>query len=149
MIFMANSIEGDEKICEFVTILPNSEIGSNCDICSHRLIESDVVIYTRFAIKSGVQIWGGLCIDGDIFIGSNINFTNDQFLHSKQYHEKFSMTTIKCGASIEGGGSDSARTHRRRIGDGWRRGSYNKVGARRRYCRQRPCSHHQFQWGEQ
>jgi acetyltransferase-like isoleucine patch superfamily enzyme len=51
-------------------------------------------------IKCGVQLWDGLRVADDVFIGPNATFTNDLFPRSKQYPEKFLPTHIKAGASI-------------------------------------------------
>ncbi len=92
------------RIWQFVVILPGAKIGADCNICSHCLIENDVVIGDRVTVKSGVQLWDGLRIKDDVFIGPNVTFTNDKFPRSKIYPDKFLGTTIGKGASIGGGG---------------------------------------------
>jgi acetyltransferase-like isoleucine patch superfamily enzyme len=47
-----------------------------------------------------VQIWDGVSIENDVFIGPNVTFTNDLFPSSKRYPEVFLKTLIKKGASI-------------------------------------------------
>lgn len=91
------------RIWQFVVILPNARIGADCNICSHVFIENDVVIGDRVTIKSGVQLWDGLRIEDDVFIGPNVTFTNDPFPRSKQYPPAFAVTTVQAGASIGGG----------------------------------------------
>ncbi len=54
----------------------------------------------RVTVKSGVQLWDGLTVEDDVFIGPNVSFTNDKFPRSKQYPTAFQRTTIKRGASI-------------------------------------------------
>jgi len=93
----------DTRIWQFVVILPNARIGADCNICSHVLIENDVIIGDRVTVKSGVQLWDGLRIEDDVFIGPNVTFTNDPFPRSKQYPAAFAVTTVKVGASIGGG----------------------------------------------
>jgi UDP-2-acetamido-3-amino-2,3-dideoxy-glucuronate N-acetyltransferase len=100
---MSSSIGKDTRVWQFVVILADAQIGSYCNICSHCLIENDVVIGDRVTIKSGVQIWDGLRIEDDVFIGPNVTFTNDLLPRSKQYPGKFAITEIKRGASIGGG----------------------------------------------
>jgi dTDP-4-dehydrorhamnose 3,5-epimerase-like enzyme len=51
-------------------------------------------------VKCGVQIWDGLRIEDDVFIGPNATFTNDLHPRSKQYPDKFAQTIIQKGASI-------------------------------------------------
>ncbi len=88
------------KIWQFCVILPGAEIGPDCNICSHVLIEGDVQIGSRVTVKSGVQLWNGLRVGDDVFIGPNATFTNDKFPRSKQYPEAFPCTTVLAGASI-------------------------------------------------
>jgi len=91
------------KIWQFTVILPEAIIGDECNICSHCFIENDVIIGNRVTLKCGVQLWDGLCIEDDVFIGPNVTFTNDPFPRSKKYPMSFSKTTVKAGASIGGG----------------------------------------------
>lgn len=91
------------RIWQFVVILPHARIGADCNICSHVLIENDVVIGDRVTVKSGVQLWDGTRIEDDVFIGPNVTFTNDVFPRSKQYPAAFALTTVGKGASIGGG----------------------------------------------
>lgn len=117
----SQDIGEDTRIWQFVVILSGAKIGNDCNICSHCLIENDVVIGDRVTVKSGVQLWDGIRIEDDVFIGPNVTFTNDKFPQSKQYPEQFLGTTIRRGASI-GGGSDPAGHYRWRESNG-RRGS--------------------------
>lgn len=88
------------RIWQYVVVLPNAVIGQDCNICSHCLIENDVIVGDRVTVKSGVQLWDGLRIGDDVFIGPNVTFTNDKFPRSKQYQDTFSLTEIDAGASI-------------------------------------------------
>lgn len=96
----SNNIGQGTKIWQFVVVLKNAKIGRECNICSHCFIENDVVIGDRVTIKSGVQLWDGISIDDDVFIGPNVTFTNDRFPRSKQYLNEYPNTHIKKGASI-------------------------------------------------
>ena len=91
------------RIWQFVVVFPEARIGADCNICAHVLIENDVVIGDRVTVKSGVQMWDGLRIEDDVFIGPNVTFTNDTFPRSKQYPTAFPITTVQAGASIGGG----------------------------------------------
>lgn len=91
------------RVWQFVIILAGAKIGKECNICSHCLIENDVIIGDRVTIKSGVQLWDGLRVDDDVFIGPNVTFTNDK--HPKSGNKNFLclQTHIEKGASIGGG----------------------------------------------
>ena len=88
------------NIWQFCIVLPDAQIGCNCNICAHVLIENDVVIGNNVTVKSGVQIWDGVTIEDDVFIGPNVTFTNDLVPRSKCYPINFVKTRIKKGASI-------------------------------------------------
>ena len=88
------------KVWQFVVVLPGAVIGQDCNICSHCLIENDVVIGDRVTVKSGVQLWDGVRLEDDVFVGPNVTFTNDMFPRSKIYPAAFPQTIIMKGASI-------------------------------------------------
>jgi acetyltransferase-like isoleucine patch superfamily enzyme len=91
---------GDKtRVWAFVHILPGAVIGEECNICDHVFIEGDVTIGDRVTIKCGVQVWDGLRIESDVFIGPNATFTNDPYPRSKQDFE-LSYTLVKEGATI-------------------------------------------------
>jgi acetyltransferase-like isoleucine patch superfamily enzyme len=87
-------------IWQFVVILKNAIIGSNCNICAHVLIENEVEIGNNVTIKSGVQVWDGLIIEDDVHIGPNVTFTNDLIPRSKNVNYSLETTIIEKGASI-------------------------------------------------
>ena len=99
----ASIIGENTNIWQYVVVLEKAIIGSNVNICSHCFIENDVVIGNGVTIKNGNQIWDGLRIDDDVFIGPNVTFTNDKFPRSKKPIKNFTNTIIKKGASIGAG----------------------------------------------
>jgi acetyltransferase-like isoleucine patch superfamily enzyme len=88
------------SIWQFCVVLSQAQIGDECNICSHCFIENDVVLGKRVTVKCGVQLWDGLRIEDDVFIGPNVTFTNDKHPRSKQYPNVFNQTIIRKGASI-------------------------------------------------
>jgi UDP-2-acetamido-3-amino-2,3-dideoxy-glucuronate N-acetyltransferase len=88
------------KVWAFVHIFGGAVIGEDCNICDQVLIESDVIVGNRVTIKSGVQLWDGIRLEDDTFIGPNATFTNDPFPRSKQYLAQYPPTFIRAGASI-------------------------------------------------
>lgn len=95
-----NNIGKGTNIWQFCVILPDAEIGENCNICSHCFIENNVQIGNNVTIKSGVQIWDGITIEDDVFIGPNVTFCNDKYPKSKNKDFNLKPITIKKGASI-------------------------------------------------
>jgi len=47
-----------------------------------------------------VQVWDGITLEDNVFIGPNVTFTNDFLPRSKQYPKDFLKTIIKKSASI-------------------------------------------------
>ena len=92
------------RVWQCCVILPKAQIGENCNICSHCMIENDVRRGNNVTIKNGVQIWDGMTIEDNAFIGSNVTFTNDKYPRSKQPFDLLPIT-IKKGATIGGGSS--------------------------------------------
>ena len=99
----STSIGTGTRVWQFVVVLPGAKIGQECNICAHSFIENDVVVGSRVTVKSGVQLWDGLRVGNDVFIGPNASFTNDRFPRSKIQPEKFLQTIIEAGASIGAG----------------------------------------------
>ncbi|MCL1675701.1 acyltransferase [Elizabethkingia meningoseptica] len=88
------------QVWQFSVILPNAQIGANCNINFNVFIENDVIIGDNVTIKSGVQIWDGVILEDNVFIGPNVTFTNDLIPRSKEYPKEFLKTIIKKGASV-------------------------------------------------
>jgi len=88
------------RIWAFAYVLEGARIGRDCNVCSHVFIEDEVVVGDRVTIKSGVQLWNGVEVEDDVFIGPNATFTNDLFPRSRQRPETWVRTRICRGASI-------------------------------------------------
>jgi acetyltransferase-like isoleucine patch superfamily enzyme len=91
------------RIWQFAIVLAGAKIGSECNICAHVFIEGDVTVGDRVTVKCGVQLWNGLRVGDDVFIGPNVTFTNDLFPRSKKYPDRYLETVIENGASIGAG----------------------------------------------
>jgi UDP-2-acetamido-3-amino-2,3-dideoxy-glucuronate N-acetyltransferase len=90
-------------IWQYCVVLPGAKIGRDTNICAQCFIENDVSVGDRVTIKNGVQLWDGIRVEDDVFIGPNVTFTNDKFPRSKQYPDSFPQTLVAAGASIGGG----------------------------------------------
>ena len=88
------------RVWAFAHVLPGAVIGEQCNICDQTFIENDVVVGNRVTIKCGVQLWDGITIKDDVFVGPNATFTNDHFPRSRQRPDAFLRTTVFAGASI-------------------------------------------------
>lgn len=91
------------RVWAFAHILPGARIGSDANVCDSVFIENDVVLGDRVTVKCGVQLWDGLRVEDDVFIGPNATFANDRFPRSKQLPSEFLETTLRRGSSIGAG----------------------------------------------
>ena len=88
------------RIWAFAHVLRGAKIGADCNLCDHTFVENDVVLGDRVTVKSGVQIWDGIELEDDVFVGPNATFTNDKFPRSRQYDHETPRTRVRRGASI-------------------------------------------------
>lgn len=91
------------RVWQYTVILPRAAVGDDCNICAQCFVENDVVVGNRVTIKNGVQLWDGLRVADDVFIGPNAAFTNDNFPRSRAYLAEPLRTHIDKGASIGAG----------------------------------------------
>ena len=83
------------RIWQFAVILKGAKIGRNCNICAHTFIENDVIIGDNVTVKCGVQLWNGLRIGSNVFIGPNVTFCNDK-------HPRSGNRDFECLGTIVG-----------------------------------------------
>lgn len=88
------------KIWQYCVVLPRAVIGSNCNICSHVFIENDVKVGNNVTVKCGVQLWDGIELEDDVFVGPNVTFCNDKYPKSGNKDFKLEKVIVKKGASI-------------------------------------------------
>ncbi len=93
------------RIWQFAVVLPGAKIGRDCNICAQTFIENDVVIGDNVTVKCGVQLWDGLRIGNNVFIGPNATFCNDK--HPKSGNRDFEClaTIVEDGVSIGANGT--------------------------------------------
>jgi UDP-2-acetamido-3-amino-2,3-dideoxy-glucuronate N-acetyltransferase len=91
------------RIWQYVVVLKGAKLGGDCNICSHCFIENDVIVGDRVTVKCGVQLWDGLRIGDDVFIGPNASFSNDKLPRSRQHQQRVLQTHVESGASIGAG----------------------------------------------
>ncbi len=88
------------RVWQYVVILPGAVIGRDGNICSHCFIENKVVVGDRVTVKCGVQLWDGITLEDDVFVGPNATFTNDREPRSRNTAATLHPTLVKKGASI-------------------------------------------------
>ena len=99
----SSSIGSGTRIWQFVVVLEGAKIGAMCNICSHVFVESDVIVGNNVTVKSGVQLWNGILLEDEVFVGPNVTFTNDRFPRVGNDPSDYSRTRVCKGASIGGG----------------------------------------------
>src|SRR5256885_15682657 len=91
-ILESDHVGAGSRVWAFAHVLPGAKIGTDANICDHVFIENDVVLGDRVTVKCGVQLWDGMRVEDDVFIGPNATFANDAFPRSKVYPERFLQT---------------------------------------------------------
>lgn len=88
------------RIWAFAHLLPGARIGAECNICDGVFVEGDAIVGDRVTVKCGVQLWNGVELEDDVFIGPNVTFTNDPFPRSRRWLDKHPHTLVRTGASV-------------------------------------------------
>jgi len=88
------------RIWAFAHVLAGARIGADCNICDGVFVEEGVVVGDRVTVKCGVQLWKGVELGDDVFVGPNATFTNDPFPRSRQHLDEHPKTVVHTGASI-------------------------------------------------
>ncbi len=88
------------RVWAFAHVLAGARIGADCNICDYTFVEGGAEVGDRVTLKCGVQLWQGVTIEDDVFIGPNATFTNDPFPRSKRHPVAYARTRVRRGASI-------------------------------------------------
>jgi UDP-2-acetamido-3-amino-2,3-dideoxy-glucuronate N-acetyltransferase len=91
------------RVWAFAHVLPGARIGEECNICDGVFIEGGAIVGDRVTVKCGVQLWDGVRLGDDVFVGPNATFTNDLHPRSRQWLEQPARTVVHDGASIGAG----------------------------------------------
>lgn len=96
----SNNVGAGTRVWAFAHVLPGAKIGRDCNICDHVFVENDVTLGDRVTVKCGVQLWDGVHLEDDVFVGPNATFSNDPFPRSKARPERLATTNVRSAASI-------------------------------------------------
>lgn len=96
----SETIGAETTLWQFRLVLPDAEIGKQCNINCHLFTENDLVIGDDVTLKSGVQMWDGITPEDRVFVGPNGTFTNDASLRSKQHPEALERALVEERASV-------------------------------------------------
>jgi len=96
-----NVLIGDgAKIWVNVQIRNGAKIGSNTIIGKDSFVDEGVIIGSNAKIQNASQIYKGVEIEDDVFVGPAVTFTNDLVPRAFNQDWKITKTLIKKGASI-------------------------------------------------
>lgn len=73
-----DQIGAGTKIWAFAHVMPDVEIGDDCNIGDHVFIESGVRVGNGVTIKNNALIWKGVHVADYVYIGPSVVFTNDR-----------------------------------------------------------------------
>ncbi len=88
------------RIWAFAHVLAGARVGADCNICDGAFIEGGAVLGDRVTVKCGVQVWKGVELEDDVFVGPNATFTNDRYPRSRQWLQEHPQTIVRRDASI-------------------------------------------------
>jgi UDP-2-acetamido-3-amino-2,3-dideoxy-glucuronate N-acetyltransferase len=97
---MSASIGDGTRIWQASVILAGAEIGRDCNINAHCLVEGGARVGNGVTLKCGVYVWDGVTLDDDVFVGPNVTFTNDPTPRSGRHRAQYEQTHVARGASI-------------------------------------------------
>ena len=105
MIHPLSDVQTDQigdgtRIWQFAVVLKGAKIGRDCNICAHTFIENDVIIGDNVTVKCGVQLWNGLRVGNNVFIGPNATFCNDKYPKSGNRNFECLQTVIEDDVSV-------------------------------------------------
>ena len=105
MIHPLSDVQTDQigegtRIWQFAVVLKGAKIGCDCNICAQTFIENDVVVGDNVTVKCGVQLWNGVRVGNQVFIGPNVTFCNDKYPKSGNSDFVCLQTVIEDDVSI-------------------------------------------------
>lgn len=95
-----DAVGAGTRIWAFAHVLEGARVGADCNICDGVFVEGGAVVGDRVTVKCGVQLWTGVELEDDVFVGPNATFTNDPLPRSKQWLDEHPQTIVRKGASI-------------------------------------------------
>ena len=91
------------KIWHFVHVRENAKIGKNCVLGHAVYVDCNVEIGSGVKLENRANLYDGVTIEDDVFIGPHVTFTNDLYPRSFDGNWKIVPTLVKKGASIGAG----------------------------------------------
>jgi acetyltransferase-like isoleucine patch superfamily enzyme len=98
----SDDVGAGTRVWAFAHVLRGATIGSDCNVGDHAYVEYGVRVGDRVTIKNAVQLFAGVTVEDDVFLGPNCVFTNDLTPRAviKRPVEELFPTLVRQGASI-------------------------------------------------
>ncbi len=88
------------RVWAFAHVMPGAVLGEDCNVGEGAYIEDDVILGDRVTVKNRAQLFDGLRVADDVFIGPGAVFCNDMSPRSKMPRKTGTLIVVKTGASI-------------------------------------------------
>lgn len=88
------------KIWNLAQVREDSVIGTDCIISKNVYIDTKAVLGNRVKVQNNVNIYHGVEIEDDVFLGPSMTFTNDFYPRAFNADWEITRTCVKKGASI-------------------------------------------------
>lgn len=90
-------------VWHFVHIREDATIGKDCVLGHAVYIGKGVQIGNHVKLENRANVYQGVTIEDDVFVGPHVTFTNDPYPRSHRNNWKIVPTLVKKGASIGAG----------------------------------------------
>ncbi|MDA0939695.1 MAG: acyltransferase [Bacteroidetes bacterium] len=87
-------------VWQHTVVLEGAHVGKNCNLNCFCFVENDVRIGDRVTVKAGVQLWDGITVEDDVFVGPNATFTNHRDPKSQKPPAEFDRIVLQKGCSV-------------------------------------------------
>ena len=94
------SVGEGTKIWNNAQIRENAVVGRNCIISKNVYIDAGVRIGDGCKIQNNVNVYHGVVVEDEVFLGPSMTFTNDLFPRANNPDWELTETLVKHGASI-------------------------------------------------
>ena len=98
----SESVGEGTRIWAFCHVMAGAVVGRDCNLCGHTFIEAGAVVGDGVTVKNGVEVWDGVVLERNVFVGPNATFTNDLRPRAAQplSPADFVPTKVEEGASL-------------------------------------------------
>ena len=99
-------IEGGAELAEGVAVWANAQVrrgarvGAGTNLARNVFVDEDAVIGARCKIANNVNVYKGVTIADEVFVGPSATFTNDLFPRATSEDWELVETRVEHGASI-------------------------------------------------